>query len=141
MPPDEGIRFHIPQSIAPSEHSAQSRHHPTRGIIGPSRFNLAFLKQRQLLPEEQILNGKPRRERTPEATRPPKSGNTDHRSNETVPQSGEQNQRSGHERSGSHVTKRYKMLPHAAEEVFADHTRLNMVLISLLGPAGARQEA
>ena len=39
-----------------------------------------------------------------------------------MPQCGEQNQRSGHERSGSHVTRRYKLLLHAAEPVFADHS-------------------
>jgi hypothetical protein len=42
----------IPQIIAPGKHLAQSRHHPSRGIIGPSWFNLPFLKERQLLSEE-----------------------------------------------------------------------------------------
>ena len=38
-----------------------------------------------------------------------------------MPQSGEQNQRSGHERSGSHVTRRYELFANAPEHVFADH--------------------
>jgi hypothetical protein len=56
MPPDERIGFDIPQGIPPLEHSAQSRHHPARGIVGSSWFHLPFLKQRQLLPQEQILS-------------------------------------------------------------------------------------
>jgi hypothetical protein len=37
-----------------------------------------------------------------------------------VPQSGEENQRGRHERSASHVTRCYTVLPHAVEDVFAD---------------------
>ena len=58
MPTDERIRFDVPQNIAPLEHSAQSCHQPPRGIVGPPWFDLPLLKQRQLLPEEEILGCK-----------------------------------------------------------------------------------
>jgi hypothetical protein len=37
-----------------------------------------------------------------------------------VPQSDEQHQQRGHEGSASHVTRRYEVLPHSAEVVFAE---------------------
>ena len=55
MPTDERIGFDSPQSLAPREHVAQSRHNPARGVIGPACFDLPFLKQRQLFAEKQIL--------------------------------------------------------------------------------------
>jgi hypothetical protein len=84
MPTDERIWFHIPQSIAPFEHSAQSRHHPPCGIVDPSRFHLPLLKQRQLLPEEQILGRK--RAPGPDAADEKATAIEQHdrRSNETV---------------------------------------------------------
>jgi hypothetical protein len=39
-----------------------------------------------------------------------------------MPDRGDQNQRSAHARPGSHVTTRFAVLPHPAEEVLADHT-------------------
>ena len=121
MPADQGIRFHIPQSIAPGEHPAQGCHYPARGIAGRSWLDLPLLKQCQLLTEEQVLSRQ-------SAARPhAKSDETtqiedhDRRSDEAVPESGDQNQRSAYERSGSHVTISYTVLPHAAEEVLADN--------------------
>ena len=110
VPADERVRFHIPQSIAPGEHSAESCHHPARGIISPFWFNLPFLKQRQLLPEEQILSGKrapradPRNDKTAEIEK------HDHRSNETMSESGEQNLRRGHNAQDRTLRGRYKIL-------------------------------
>ena len=45
---------------APLEHSAQSRHQPASGIVGPSGFDLALLEERQLLAEKEILRGQGR---------------------------------------------------------------------------------
>jgi len=39
------------------EHSAQGRHHPPGCIVGPPRFNLPLLKERQLLPQEEVFGG------------------------------------------------------------------------------------
>lgn len=94
-----------------------------RGIIGPSWFNLPFLKQRQLLPEEQIPGCQSAARPEPESDKTTQIEKHDHRSKGTVTQSGEHNQRSGHERSGSLVTRRYQLLLHSAEGVFADHRR------------------
>ena len=47
--------LHIYQRIAPLEHSAQDRHHPQGGIVGPSWPDLPLLEERQLLPEEEVL--------------------------------------------------------------------------------------
>jgi hypothetical protein len=55
VPADERFGFDIPQSRAPREHVAQSRHNPPRGIGGASRLNLSLLKECQLLAQEQIL--------------------------------------------------------------------------------------
>src|SRR5436305_1673299 len=57
VPPNERIRLHVHQRIAPREHSAQGRHNPPRGVIGASRPDLSLLEQRQLFPEEEILRG------------------------------------------------------------------------------------
>lgn len=76
MPADEGIRLGALSSIAPREHSAQSCHHPARSIIGLSWFDLPFLKQRQLLPQEQIFGGKRAARPELEAIRRPKSRHT-----------------------------------------------------------------
>ena len=103
-------RLHIPQDGAPGEHSAQHCHHPARGIIGPSGFYLPFLKQGQLLPEEEILGYKraarpePGRDKTTEIQK------HDHRSTQAVPKSGEPNQPSGHDAQDRTLRGRYKML-------------------------------
>jgi len=49
VPADERIRFDIHQRIAPAEHPTQGCHHPTRGIVGSSRFDSPLLEERQLL--------------------------------------------------------------------------------------------
>jgi hypothetical protein len=117
VPPDERIRFYIPESIAPGEHPAQSCHRPVRGITGPSWFNLPFLKQRQpasggtdsRLPERGETGGRKRQDDPNRETRSA--------AKKQCRRAAEQNQRSGQKRSRSHVTRRYKLLPHAAEEV------------------------
>src|SRR6516225_12460394 len=43
VPADERIRFDIHQRIAPAEHPTQGCHHPTRGIVGSSRFDSPLL--------------------------------------------------------------------------------------------------
>ena len=55
MPPDERLRLHIHQRIAPLEQLAQGRHHPAGGIIGPSWPDLPLLEERQLFPEEEVF--------------------------------------------------------------------------------------
>ena len=55
MPSDERVRLHIHQRIAPLEHSAQGRHHPPGGIVGPSWPDLPLLEERQLFAEEEVL--------------------------------------------------------------------------------------
>jgi hypothetical protein len=122
MPSDERIRFDVPQSIAPLEHSAQSRHHPPRGIGGPSWFNLPLLKQRQLLPEEQILGCKDAARPDPDREKAAEIEQHDHRSNKAMPQSGEQT-KGASMNAQDRTLRRYKMLPHIGDEVFADDTR------------------
>ena len=99
VPTDERVRFHVPQRIAPGEHSAQSRHHPPRGIV----FSAASA----------------RRDRTPRPIRRPKSSSTI----VTVMRQccRAVRKQTGHERSGSHVTT-FQDLAFYREEVFADDT-------------------
>ena len=103
MPTDQRIRFDVRQHIAPREHSTQSCHRPPRGIICPSRFNLPLLKESQLLPKEQILGCKCPTRASSDNQKTSEIEQDEHRSNETVPQSGEQQKRRKHEGSGSHV--------------------------------------
>ena len=118
MPADERIRFCIPQSVAPREHSAQSCHHPARGIIGPASFHLPF--SANCFRRKRFSAASARRDRSTNTTRRPKSTKHHCRSQDAMPQSDEQNQGRGHEGSGSHVTERYKLLLPAAGLVFAD---------------------
>jgi hypothetical protein len=89
MPADQRIGLDVPQNIAPLEHSAQGCHQPPCGIVCSSWFNLPLLKQRQLLPEEQILGCK----RTPgpssDREKTTDIEQYDGRSNQAVPDSGE----------------------------------------------------
>ena len=55
MPSDERFRLHIHQRIAPLKHSAEGRHHPPGGIVGPSWPDLSLLEERQLFAEEEVL--------------------------------------------------------------------------------------
>src|SRR5262245_10786734 len=55
VPSDERIRLYNNQRFAPREHSAQSRHHPPRGVIGSPWSDLPRLEERQLFPDEEIF--------------------------------------------------------------------------------------
>jgi hypothetical protein len=57
MPADEGIRLDVYQRTAPGEQGTEGGHNPTRGIVGPSGFDLSFLEECQLFAEEEVLGG------------------------------------------------------------------------------------
>ena len=55
MPSDERVRLDDNQRGTPVKCSAQERHQPAGGIVGPSWPNFALLEERQLFPEEEVL--------------------------------------------------------------------------------------
>src|SRR4030095_7843066 len=56
LPTDERIWLDIHQRIAPLEHSPQGRHRPASRIVGPPRFDLTLLEERELFAEKEILS-------------------------------------------------------------------------------------
>ena len=55
MSADEGIGLDVHQGATPREHAAQSHHKQSSGVKGPVWLHLAFLKQRQLFAQEEVL--------------------------------------------------------------------------------------
>ena len=58
MPPNEGLRFHNGQQMAPVDEARQGDERDPCGVIGAARLHLPFPVQRQLLPQEQVFGGK-----------------------------------------------------------------------------------
>lgn len=57
MPADEGVRPHDDEGVLPVEQPTQRCHHEPSRVVGTARSALPFDKERELLPEEEILRG------------------------------------------------------------------------------------
>ena len=121
LPTDQRIRLHMYQRITPRKHSAQGGHHPSGGIVGSSSwFYLPLLEQRQLLAKEEIF----RRQGTVgmhcEGSESDQVDDDQRQRPEAVCK-GAENRCVQHERSGLHVTERYRSAIFASLELFAEH--------------------
>ena len=87
----------------------------------PSWFDFPLLEERQLVPEEEILRGEGdvgtgREENDPTQLKQDRGCRE-----ETVPDSQDQDEQDGYERSGSHVTRRYDSVIWALDGVLAEN--------------------
>ena len=103
------------------EHSAQSPHHPARGISGPSWFNFPFLKHCLLLPKEQILRCKRAARPESNSDKTTEIEKHDHRSQKKCWKAARKPTTGHHERSGSHVTTLQDPSAYC-RRCFADHS-------------------
>ena len=92
MPANERIGLDVPQNITPREHLADSRHNPPRGIVGPPRLDVSLPKQRQLLPQEQILRCECATAPKADADKANEIEQNQYHRDEAMPQSDEQTQ-------------------------------------------------
>jgi hypothetical protein len=89
----------------------------------PVAVSPPLLKGRQLLSEEQIFGCNCAATPDADAYKANEIEHNDQRRHEAVPQSDEQNQWCGHERSASHVTRRLRSARAGAEDLFCGRQR------------------